>query len=64
LEEVHASGDSGAACHAQNTGAILRHGGDAQKERYLPLTASGELRLQVLWRHRADIRHRHTVFAR
>ena len=48
LEKVHALGDSGAACHAQMyTGAILRHGSDAQKERYLPLIASGELRLQA-----------------
>ena len=28
-------------------GTILRHGSDAQKERYLPLIASGELRLQA-----------------
>ena len=34
-----------AACHAQMyiMGTILRHGSDAQKERYLPLIASGEL---------------------
>src|SRR6185437_16215495 len=49
LEEVHASGGNGAACHAQMyiMGTILRHGSDAQKERYLPLIASGELRLQA-----------------
>jgi len=49
LEEVHASGGNGAACHAQmyTMGTILRHGSDAQKERYLPLIASGELRLQA-----------------
>jgi hypothetical protein len=28
-------------------GTILRHGSDSQKERYLPLIASGELRLQA-----------------
>jgi acyl-CoA dehydrogenase len=49
LEEVHASGGNGAACHAQMyiMGTILRHGSEAQKERYLPLIASGELRLQA-----------------
>jgi alkylation response protein AidB-like acyl-CoA dehydrogenase len=49
LEEVHASGGNGAACHAQMyiMGTILRHGSDAQKQRYLPLIASGELRLQA-----------------
>ena len=49
LEEVHASGGNGAACHAQmyTMGTILRHGSVAQKERYLPLIASGELRLQA-----------------
>jgi acyl-CoA dehydrogenase len=49
LEEVHASGGNGAACHAQmyTMGTILRHGSDAQKERYLPMIASGELRLQA-----------------
>src|SRR6187200_3090638 len=48
-EEVHASGGNGAACHAQmyTMGTILRHGSDAQKQRYLPLIASGELRLQA-----------------
>jgi len=49
LEEIHASGGNGAACHAQmyTMGTILRHGSNAQKERYLPLIASGELRLQA-----------------
>src|SRR5512132_552946 len=49
LEEGHASGGNGAACHAQmyTMGTILRHGSNAQKERYLPLIASGELRLQA-----------------
>ena len=28
-------------------GTILRHGSDAQKQRYLPRIASGELRLQA-----------------
>jgi alkylation response protein AidB-like acyl-CoA dehydrogenase len=49
LEEVHASGGNGAACHAQmyTMGTILRHGSEAQKKRYLPLIASGDLRLQA-----------------
>src|SRR5262252_4522769 len=49
MEEIHASGGNGAACHAQmyTMGTILRHGSDAQKERYLPLIAGGELRLQA-----------------
>ena len=49
LEEVHASGGNGAACHAQmyTMGTILRHGSKAQKERYLPKIAAGELRLQA-----------------
>ncbi|HEX3163616.1 MAG TPA: acyl-CoA dehydrogenase family protein [Pseudolabrys sp.] len=49
LEEVHASGGNGAACHAQmyTMGTILRHGSADQKQRYLPLIASGELRLQA-----------------
>ncbi|MFN6943019.1 MAG: acyl-CoA dehydrogenase family protein, partial [Parvibaculum sp.] len=49
LEEVHASGANGAACHAQmyTMGTLLRHGSEAQKQRYLPKIASGELRLQA-----------------
>src|SRR4051812_38969179 len=49
LEEVHASGCNGAACHAQmyTMGTILKHGSAAQKQSYLPAIASGELRLQA-----------------
>ena len=49
LEEINASGGNAAACHAQmyTMGTILRHGSDAQKQRYLPAIASGELRLQA-----------------
>jgi acyl-CoA dehydrogenase len=49
LEEVHASGCNGAACHAQmyTMGTILRHGNAEQKERYLPKIATGDLRLQA-----------------
>jgi alkylation response protein AidB-like acyl-CoA dehydrogenase len=49
LEEIHGSGANGAACHAQmyTMGTILRHGSEAQKQRYLPGIASGALRLQA-----------------
>jgi alkylation response protein AidB-like acyl-CoA dehydrogenase len=49
LEEIHGSGGNGAACHAQMyiMGTILRHGSEAQKERWLPGIAAGELRLQA-----------------
>src|SRR6202142_631857 len=49
LEEVHAAGCNGAACHAQiyTMGTILRHGSAEQKQAYLPKIASGELRLQA-----------------
>jgi acyl-CoA dehydrogenase len=49
LEEVHASGGNGAACHAQMymMGTILRHGSPAQKQAYLPAIANGDLRLQA-----------------
>ena len=49
LEEVHRAGANGGACHAQMyiMGALLRHGSAAQKAKYLPAIASGELRLQA-----------------
>jgi alkylation response protein AidB-like acyl-CoA dehydrogenase len=49
LEEVQASGCNGGACHAQMyiMGTILRHGSRAQKEKYLPRIAAGDLRLQA-----------------
>lgn len=49
LEEIQRQGGNGAACHAQiyMMGALLRHGSDAQKSRYLPQIAAGELRLQA-----------------
>jgi alkylation response protein AidB-like acyl-CoA dehydrogenase len=48
MEEISRSGAHAGACHAQMyvMGSILRHGSDAQKRRYLPKIASGELRLQ------------------
>ncbi len=49
LEEIHRRGGNGAACHAQmyTMGSLLRHGSEAQKQRWLPPIASGELRLQA-----------------
>jgi acyl-CoA dehydrogenase len=49
LEEIHAAGCNGAACHAQmyTMGTLLRHGSAEQKARYLPRIASGDLRLQA-----------------
>jgi acyl-CoA dehydrogenase len=49
MEEIQASGCNGAACHAQmyTMGTVLRHGSAAQKARYLPAIARGELRLQA-----------------
>jgi acyl-CoA dehydrogenase len=49
LEEICASGANAGACHAQMyvMGTILRHGSDAQKARWLPGIAAGELRLQA-----------------
>ena len=49
MEEIHASGCNGAACHAQmyTMGTLLRHGSEAQKARYLPAIAAGDLRLQA-----------------
>jgi alkylation response protein AidB-like acyl-CoA dehydrogenase len=49
LEEVHASGCNGGACHAQiyMMGTLLRHGSPEQKAAWLPRIASGELRMQA-----------------
>jgi acyl-CoA dehydrogenase len=49
LEEIHACGGNGAACHAQmyTMGTLLRYGSPAQKRRWLPPIARGELRLQA-----------------
>ncbi len=49
LEEIQRSGANGAACHAQmyTMGTVLRHCSEAQKRKYLPKIARGELRLQA-----------------
>src|SRR5215469_13994662 len=49
LEEIHRAGGNAAACHAQMyiMGTVLRHGSEAQKKKYLPALAAGDLRLQA-----------------
>ena len=50
MEEINRSGGNSGACHGQmyNMGTLLRHGSDAQKQKYLPRIACGELRLQSM----------------
>ena len=50
MEEINRCGGNSGACHGQmyNMGTLLRHGSEAQKRRYLPKIASGELRLQSM----------------
>src|SRR3569623_3340401 len=50
MEEINRSGGNAGACHGQmyNMGTVLRHGSEAQKKRWLPRVASGELRLQSM----------------
>ena len=50
MEEINRSGGNSGACHGQmyNMGTLLRHGSEAQKQRYLPKIAAGELRLQSM----------------
>src|SRR5699024_5726223 len=49
LEEIHRAGGHAAACHAQmyTMGSLLRHGSEAQKQKYLPGIASGDIRMQA-----------------
>jgi alkylation response protein AidB-like acyl-CoA dehydrogenase len=49
MEEIHAAGCNGGACHAQmyTMGTLLRHGSAEQKAQFLPAIAKGELRLQA-----------------
>jgi acyl-CoA dehydrogenase len=50
MEEINRSGGNAGSCHGQlyNMGTLLRHGSEAQKRKYLPRVASGELRLQCM----------------
>ncbi|RME50849.1 MAG: acyl-CoA dehydrogenase, partial [Caldilineae bacterium] len=49
LEEVNRSGGNAGVCHAQMyiMGALVRHGSEEQKRRWLPEIAAGRLRLQA-----------------
>ena len=50
MEEINRAGGNSGACHGQmyNMNTLLRHGSQAQKDRYLPKIASGEWRLQSM----------------
>ena len=50
MEEINRAGGNSGACHGQmyNMGTLLRHGSQAQKEKYLPKIATGEWRLQSM----------------
>ena len=50
MEEINRAGGNSGACHGQmyNMGTLIRHGSEAQRQRYLPKIASGELRLQSM----------------
>src|SRR6266850_743586 len=50
MEEINRAGGNSGACHGQmyNMGTLLRHGSNEQKRKYLPLIASGALRLQSM----------------
>ena len=50
MEEINRAGGNSGACHGQmyNMNTLVRHGSEAQRQRYLPKIATGELRLQSL----------------
>jgi acyl-CoA dehydrogenase len=50
MEEINRSGGNAGACHGQMyvMNAITRRGTEAQKQRYLPKIAAGELRVQSM----------------
>ncbi|AXC48809.1 acyl-CoA dehydrogenase [Paracoccus suum] len=50
MEEINRAGGNSGACHGQmyNMNTLVRHGSPAQREKYLPKIASGELRLQSM----------------
>ena len=50
MEEINRSGGNAGAVHGQmyNMGTLLRNGSEAQKQRYLPAIAGGELRIQSM----------------
>ncbi|MFK7733853.1 MAG: acyl-CoA dehydrogenase family protein [Pseudomonadales bacterium] len=50
MEQINRCGGNSAAVHGQmyNMGTLLRHGSDAQKQRYLPEIAAGKTRIQSM----------------
>lgn len=50
MEEINRSGGNSGACHGQmyNMNTLVRHGSEEQRRKYLPLIASGQLRLQSM----------------
>ncbi len=50
MEEVSRSGGNPGCCHGQmyNMNTLLRNGSEAQKKKYLPKIAAGELRMQAM----------------
>ena len=50
MEEINRSGGNSGACHGQMyvMNAIVRGGSQAQKDKFLPRIASGELRIQSM----------------
>jgi len=50
MEELSRSGGNAGSCHGQmyNMNTLLRNGSEAQKKKYLPRIASGELRMQAM----------------
>ncbi|MDT7838091.1 acyl-CoA dehydrogenase family protein [Aquabacterium sp. OR-4] len=50
MEEINRSGGNSGACHGQMyvMNAVVRSGSEAQKQKYLPRIAAGELRLQSM----------------
>jgi acyl-CoA dehydrogenase len=50
MEEITRSGGNAGCCHGQmyNMNTLLRNGSEAQKKKYMPKIATGELRLQAM----------------
>ena len=50
MEEINRNGGNSGACHGQmyNMNTVLRSGSKAQKDKYLPRIAAGELRIQAM----------------
>jgi acyl-CoA dehydrogenase len=50
MEEINRAGGNSGACHGQmyNMNTLVRHGSEAQRQKYLPKIAAGELRLQSM----------------